>query len=276
MYHNKSFSSIINIAYEGTDNMIIDKLNEVLNSTETYTTMHTFCYYIKSHMNEVAHMTIEEVAKHCYASKGQISKCAKHLGFHSYLEFKDACIDYSQSYRDKPIFFHKEYDLPHNAKQFADGISHAITHVSEMINYSSLNQLINDIFQSQKVYLYAQGDNRSLCNVMQVELSALYIPVVICDTDFVKDYQFEDQHLLIILSTNGTIFQLNKRIISRLIKADVKTWLITCNSSMEFSKNKLLVPSYDLKYNKFAIRYIIDILIASMQMVSKNNKQLIK
>ncbi len=253
----------------GAENMIIDKLNEVLNSVDTHTTMYVFCYYVKSHMNEVSHMTIDEIAQNCYTSKGQISKCAKHLGFHSYLEFKDACIDYSQSYRDKPIFFRQDYDLPHNSKQFANGISQAITHVSKNINYSSLNRLINDIFQSQKVYLYAQGDNRSLCNVIQVELSALRIPVIICDTDFVKDYHFEKGHLLIILSTNGTIFQLNKRIISRLLKADVKTWLITCNSLMDFSKNKLTVPSYDLKYNKFAIRYIVDILIASMQMISR-------
>lgn len=249
--------------------MIIDKLNEVLNTVDSNTTMYVFCYYIKSHMNEVAHMTIEEVAKNCYTSKGQISKCAKHLGFHSYLEFKDACIDYSQSYRDKPIFFDRQYDLPYNAKQFAIGISHAITHVSETIQYSSLNQLMNDIFISQKVYLYAQGDNRSLCNVIQVELSALYIPVIICDADFIKDYSFEKGHLLIILSTNGTIFSLNKRIISRLLKADVNTWLITCNSSMEFTKNKLIVPSYDLRYNKFAIRYIVDVIIANMQMLSQ-------
>lgn len=252
--------------------MIIDKLNEVLNSVDTHTTMYVFCYYIKSHMNEVAHMTIDEVAQNCYTSKGQISKCAKHLGFHSYIEFKDACIDYSQSYRDKPIFFHQEYDLPQNAKQFADGISHAIIHVGETINYSDLNRLINDIFCSQKVYLYAQGDNRSLCNVIQVELSALYIPVIICDADFMKEYRFEKGHLLLILSTNGTIFQLNKRIISRLLKADVKTWLITCNARMPFSKNRLIVPSYGLRYNKFAIRYIVDILIASMQMISKAKK----
>ena len=67
--------------------MIIDKLNEVLNSVESYTTMYVFCAYIKSNIHDIAHMTIEEVAKDCYTSKGQISKCAKNLGFASYLEF---------------------------------------------------------------------------------------------------------------------------------------------------------------------------------------------
>lgn len=148
-------------------------------------------------------------------------------------------------------------------------MSKTITYVGEKINYSHLNRLINDILRSKKVYLYAQGDNRSLCNVIQVELSTLYIPVVICDADFIKSYQFKEEHLLIILSTNGTIFQLNKRIISRLVHAEVNTWLITCNCDIEFSKNKLIVPSCKAKYNKYAIRHVIDIVIAAMRFVQQ-------
>lgn len=250
--------------------MIIDKLNEVLNSVDSHTTMYVFCSYVKSHIHEIAYMKIEEVANNCYASKGQISKCAKNLGFNSYLEFKDSCIDYCQSFDAKPVFFSREYDLPQNTKQFAHHVSKSITYVGEHINYSHLSHFINDILKSEKVYLYAQGDNRSLCNVIQVELSALYIPVYICDADFMKEYEFNENHVLIILSTNGTIFHLNKRIISRLMKANVKTWLITCNQNMEFSKYTLIVPSYQEDYNKFAIRYMIDIMIAAIQLITKN------
>ena len=45
---------------------------------------------------------------------------------------------------------------------FAQSMSKTITYVGEKINYSHLNRLINDILRSKKVYLYAQGDNRSL------------------------------------------------------------------------------------------------------------------
>ena len=216
--------------------MMVDKLNDVLNHVETYTTMYVFCSYTKSHIHDIADMTIEEVAKAC---------------------------------QDKPSFFSKECDLPQNTKMFAQSMSKTITYVGEKINYSHLNRLINDILRSKKVYLYAQGDNRSLCNVIQVELSTLYIPVVICDADFIKSYQFKEEHLLIILSTNGTIFQLNKRIISRLVHAEVNTWLITCNCDIEFSKNKLIVPSCKAKYNKYAIRHVIDIVIAAMRFVQQ-------
>lgn len=137
------------------------------------------------------------------------------------------------------------------------------------MSYSDLNQLINDILKSKKVYLYAQGDNRSLCNVIQVELSALYIPVVICDADFVKGYPLTKEDILIILSTNATIFYLNRKVISRVIKANVDTWLITCNDTVKFSKKTLFVPSYSEKYNKYAIRHIVDIIIiVSIQLMS--------
>lgn len=245
--------------------MIIDQLNEILNSTDPHTTMHVFCTYIKSHMNEMPHMSIDEVAKACFMSKGQISKCAKALGFASYIEFKDACSDYSHSICDKPIFFSKDKKLPSNVKKFGYGIAKSIVSVSDQLDYNDLNHLIRDILNSQTVYLYAQGDNRSLCNVLQVELSIYGISIVICDADFKKHYEMKPYDILIILSTNGTIFRLNKKIISRLMNTSIKTWLITCNQTLSFSRNILSIPSHDIHYNKFAIRYVIDIIIASIQ-----------
>lgn len=246
--------------------MIIDNLNEILNSTDTHTTMYVFCAYIKKHMFEISHMSIDQIAKECYISKGQISKCARKLGYSSYIEFKDACVDYSHSILDRPLFFMKEKNLIQNTQNFSKNISCTIEFVSQNINYSCLKQLINDLMESSKIYLYAQGDNRSLCNVIQVELS-LYMSIVICDADFIKDYQFKDDEILLILSTNATIFRLNRRIITRIMNAPIKTWLLTCKNDMEFSKNILIVPSYNERYNKFAIRYIVDILIANIELV---------
>ena len=43
------------------------------------------------------------------------------------------------------------------------------------------------------------------------------------------------------------------------------TWLITCNKSIEFSKNKLIVPTLNTTFNEFAIRFVIDIIIAELR-----------
>ena len=52
--------------------MMVDKLNDVLNHVETYTTMYEFCSYTKSHIHEIAEKTSEEVARTCHTSKRQI------------------------------------------------------------------------------------------------------------------------------------------------------------------------------------------------------------
>lgn len=81
--------------------MLVDKINEFLNKYAPTSSMYVFCAYIKSNIHIINHLTIEDVAKKCYTSKGQISKCVKNLGYNSYLEFRDACLDYSKQINEK-------------------------------------------------------------------------------------------------------------------------------------------------------------------------------
>lgn len=164
--------------------MLVDKINEFLNKYAPTSSMYVFCAYIKSNIHIINHLTIEDVAKKCYTSKGQISKCVKNLGYNSYLEFRDACLDYSKQINEKTTIFSKENDLPHNIKLFSTNIIKMIDYISTNLNNSLLNKLVNDILQSNVIYLYAQGDNRILCNYIQTKFSSLFIPVVICDIDF--------------------------------------------------------------------------------------------
>ena len=210
--------------------MLVDKINEFLNKYAPTSSMYIFCAYIKSNIHIINHLTIEDVAKKCYTSKGQISKCVKNLGYTNIIKM----IDY----------------------------------ISTNLNNSLLNKLVNDILQSNVIYLYAQGDNRILCNYIQTKFSSLFIPVVICDIDFENTY-FSQGKLLIVISTNGTIFRLDKKLISKIKKLNIKTWLITCNDdiSINFFDEKLFVPSLENKYNEYSIKYIIDIILASVHLM---------
>ena len=186
----------------------------------------------------------------------------------SYLEFRDACLDYSKQINEKTTIFSKENDLPHNIKLFSTNIIKMIDYISTNLNNSLLNKLVNDILQSNVIYLYAQGDNRIICSYIQTKFSSLFIPVVICDIDFENTY-FSQGKLLIVISTNGTIFRLDKKLISKIKKLNIKTWLITCNDdiSINFFDEKLIVPSLENKYNEYSIKYIIDIILASVHLM---------
>ena len=119
--------------------MLVDKINEFLNKYAPTSSMYIFCAYIKSNIHIINHLTIEDVAKKCYTSKGQISKCVKNLGYNSYLEFRDACLDYSKQINEKTTIFSKENDLPHNIKLFSTNIIKMIDYISTNLNNSLLN-----------------------------------------------------------------------------------------------------------------------------------------
>ena len=44
-----------------------------------------------------------------------------------------------------------------------------------------------------------------------------------------------------------------------------ETWVITCNQDIVFPKNKLIVPTEDGALNEYAIRFVIDIIIAELK-----------
>ena len=246
--------------------MIIDKLNDVLNSNDRQSTTYIISLYVKKHIDEIYQMTIEEVASQSFVSKGQVSKYVKSLGFNSYGEFKAACLDYCESLTRKNILFSKEMSLIENSINFTSNINKTVEFVSQNIDYFILERIINDISRSKRLYIYAQGDARSLCNLMQIEFSTFYKEVLICDVDFLKEYKFKEDDLLIILSVNGQSFYYNQRIIRRIRNANVSMWLITCQQNIDFPKNKLTVPSNNQVYNEYALRHVLNIIIERVRL----------
>ena len=246
--------------------MIIDKLNDKLNSNDHQSTAYIISMYVKKNIDKIYKITIEDVLAQCFVSKGQVSKYVKSLGFNSYGEFKTACLEYCDSLTRKKVLFSKELSLIENSFYFTSSIGKIIKFVSENIDYSILNNIIKDISRSKRIYIYAQGDSRALCNLIQSEFSTFYKEVFICDVDFLKEYTFKGNDLLIILSVNGQTFYYNKRIIRKIESANINMWLITCQQNIDFSKNKLIIPSNNQIYNEYALRHIIDIIISELRL----------
>jgi DNA-binding MurR/RpiR family transcriptional regulator len=246
--------------------LIIDKLNDVLNSNDHQSTTYIISLYVKKHIHQIYQMTIKEVASQSFVSKGQISKYVKSLGFNSYGEFKTACLDYCESLTRRNVLFSEELSLVENSFLFTSNVRKIVEFASQNIDYSILEYIINDISRSKRLYIYAQGDARSLCNLIQIEFSTFYKEVFICDVDFLKEYNFKKEDLLIILSVNGQSFYYDQRIMRRIGNSNVDMWLITCHQNIDFPKNILTIPSNNQMYNEYALRHILDIIIARLQL----------
>ena len=74
--------------------MIIDKVNDYLNSHSSSTTLLELCFYIKKNIHRIPNLSIDDISKESLISKGQVSKCIRKLDYENYEEFKNACIQY--------------------------------------------------------------------------------------------------------------------------------------------------------------------------------------
>ena len=245
--------------------MIIDKVNDILNSHSTNTTLVELCSYIKMNIHRIPNLNIDDISKECFISKGQISKCIRKLDYENYEEFKNECIQYLDLVTKRKKFMNPQFNFETNVMHFTRDIIENIQYTINHTNLRLIQKLVQDIKNANKVYLYAHGDVRSVCYNIQRELQIYDIQTIICDADFNKDYHFLDNDILIVLSTNGYSFHYNKRIIKRIKESKVDKWLITCNENITLCQNQIAIPMLDEKYSEYIIKYIIDILLLELQ-----------
>lgn len=248
--------------------MIDSKLNDILNSYDCNDSSYIISDYIKKNMKKIPALSIGEVAKSCFVSKGQISKFVKKLGYESYPDFKDACIDYLEAQIQKPEYFISEYDLKKNVKRFTFQYIEMMQSLVLNMDYETLNQLITNIFNSRGICLFAQGEARAICQILQIELGNLGIPISINNTDFSRNFYYHEDVMILIISINGRSFEFNKSVIRKILNMTNETWVITCNQKISFPKKKFVVPTTKPDLNEFAMRFVIDIIIAGVKEMS--------
>lgn len=240
-------------------------MNDILNSHSSNTTLIALCSYIKVNVHRIPHLSIEDISKESSISKGQVSKCIRKLDYENYEDFKNACIQYLDLITKRKSFMNPHYSFETNVMYFTKNIIKNFQYTVEHINLELIQQLVQDIKNANKVYLYAHGDVRSVCYNIQRELQIYDIQTIICDADFNKDYHFLDDDILIVLSTNGYSFHYNKRVINRIQKSIVNKWLITCNKNISLCQNQIIIPTLDEKFSEYIMKYIIDILLLELQ-----------
>ena len=73
--------------------MLIDKLNQILNSEDESSVSYVISLFIKKNLKEIPELSINYIACSCHTSKSQISKYIKSLGYRTMKEFKTECMD---------------------------------------------------------------------------------------------------------------------------------------------------------------------------------------
>ncbi|MGH2117452.1 MurR/RpiR family transcriptional regulator [Aerococcus sp. L_32] len=243
----------------------MDKLNDVTNSYKKNSTFYILSLFFQEHIHEVPYITMDEIANRTFVSKSQISKYVRYLDYKTYIDFKDACLEYLESLEGRRFDLQRSNNAKDNIVNFTDTMVNGLNTLTNSVDYIRLDLLTEQLAAANTVFVFAQGDVRYLCYQIQIELQVINKNIIICDVDFQHFYNISDNDLLLVLSVNGNTFKYNKRVVKRLEETHGMKWLITCQNNLSFKGQQLYVPIQHEKFNTILFKYIIDLLIFNLK-----------
>ena len=239
--------------------MIVDKLNVIINSYDEQSTKYVISQFVINNIDKIPNMSINQIAQSCHTSKSQISKYIQSLGYVNMADFKDDCFNYvSGIKRTNKKAFYLDEDIKRQYISFTNQKLSSLQYTIYHLDMNQLTRFISDMKDSHRIFVYAHGHARTMCTYIQNELTTKQKETIICDVDFVKNYNFNENDLLIFISVNGNTFYYDKRVIYHILHSPVKTWLMTCKEELYFSKNYLYVPTNNEEFNDYILRHVID------------------
>lgn len=134
--------------------MIIDKVNDYLNSHSSSTTLLELCFYIKKNIHRIPNLSIDDISKESLISKGQVSKCIRKLDYENYEEFKNACIQYLDLISKRKKFLNPHQSFETNVMYFTKDFIQNIQYMINHINLKLIQKLIQDIKQIKYIYMH--------------------------------------------------------------------------------------------------------------------------
>lgn len=247
----------------------MNKLNNCLYNTDHNDINHLIAKYIKKNINNISQMTIDELAKACYVSKGKISKFCKILGYENFIAFKDDC---AKEVKTKKLIIEnqrKNLDI-----EFQKYIHHSMSVIERNlceINQLDLKKLVKDIAEASYIFLYGINYSNLLCQYMQYESDILGKDVIVLDENLNKNYNMKEKSLLIVISIDGHVYEDNQRIIRKLKKYPAKQWILTTSAVnqkllIDFN-NYLVIPTNEteVRERQLIVRYVIDLIMGRYQ-----------
>ena len=243
----------------------MDKLNDVTNSYKKNSTFYILSLFFQEHIHEIPYITMDEVAIRTFVSKSQISKYVRYLDYKTYIDFKDACVEYLESLERRRHDSKESNNMKNTILNFTDTMIHFLNSLTSLLDYNHLELLTEQLTSASTIFVFAQGDARYLCHQIQTELQVINMNVIICDVDFQHSYDISDDDLLLVLSIDGNTFKYDKRVVKRLEETNGTKWLISCQSNIKFKGQLLHVPIQYGKFNAYFFKYVIDLLILNLK-----------
>lgn len=241
--------------------MLINKLNDILNTTKQDDIYHIICSFVKDHMEQMPDLSIDETAQGCYVSKSMITKFIHRLGYDSYKEFKYDCALMNQALTNAiPFDTYEQEGIKEHARLRMHMLTDAWKEVFEHIDFNQLERLVEDILAYRTIVLFGHGTSKLSCELLQNDLAYAKIPTQIADIDF-ENVSLTRDTLILMISAGGHLFEYRQRLVQKLMQLPQKKWLITCEETVSWQpQDTLYIPSLDQAFNDELVQWVMKLI----------------
>ena len=248
--------------------MINSKLNDILNQCDQNDPRYIISFYIKNNLEKINTITLNDLASACYVSKSMIIKFYKELGYASFRDFKDSCIDYYESIQQDSNHHFNSDNFKKNSFDYLNKQEKAIHYMLETLNYEYLDQLIHEMRRSRHVYVLAHGYSRLFCLDLQYRLDHFHISTTVVDPYFEKEYPIKESDMFIIFSLDGNLIRYSRSTLKHIFLKCSNCWLITCTKGVALPCHVLEINDEDPDFYYQKVQCLLQLIYERLEQIS--------
>ena len=250
----------------------------------------TVLHYMKNHIDEVIHMSIQELAKHTYSSNSTIIRICKKLGMAGFKDLKYALLKeleagkYLKKEVDYSVPFHQNESIDMIIENMSSLHKNTIDVINSCLDRNVLVQMSDVILNSQHVFIAAMGDSKISSMGFMNKLVKIGVYCILM-TDFNEELSFskniQSHDCVIFISYRGNTPKANQCL--RAVKrTGCQIIAITSNEESyicKYGHYSIVIPPKENEtkittfYSQIAFTYILNILYSIIFSKMKDQKK---
>lgn len=238
--------------------LLIDKLNNYINNHNSEDINYNIASFIVNNIEIIPDYTITEVSKKCFVSQATVSRFIKKLGYIDYNTFKEECSLYIENIKTRKDDNYTDINL----------LGEDLKLLYKKINLNSIKKVASLISSYNKIYISGLNYCYLMAQYFQMECYPFgkFIKVIE-DNEEIKN--IEEDSLLLILTTSGTFFNVNRVIKEYLRECKSKKVLISIQdldlkAKKLFDSSLILDANIGVKNSRYVMMALLDKIIEEL------------
>lgn len=251
---------------------LVYRLLLFLNRSKEDTINYTIATTMISNLKDIPSMNINKLADICYTSPAAISRFCRKLGYTNLAEFKKNISGSLLSFKSgflKPKGLHDYTNREDILESMQLDIVHEINTVKSNMNLIQVDNLVNLIYQKNRVVFFGTQFSQLMCQDFQLSLATTGkitdVAIDVLDQETLADSLTKDC-LAILISPTGRFKYYHENLWSKIENSNATVFVITENTGNEYKKRANYILYYgsckeDYKFcsgTKYSLTFLLE------------------